>query len=187
MKRRTLLSALAGGAGVGLAGCASPLTTRLDSEEAHDGDGETTVRFEGGGTEKAAVTYMLTRSSGTQMRFLVNLSHDVSAVRSFRLRFRPRLASADVPPVVTLERPDGYPYPSYRFQGGEGDGWTRYEVADLGAQAPGTFTVKFWFLHVDSDESLDVTADLRAELEGSAGLRTYTATALTTVEGPRTG
>lgn len=182
MDRRSFLRGLGSTAGLGaLAGCSSPLRTRLDHQVDGD-DGDTVVQFTGA-SGTVTMQYLLGGPHDGRRRFRASLSHDVAGVRSFRLRFKPQTAPGEVPPTVLLERPGGHPFPLYRFQQGDGQGWTLFEVPDLGTQAPGTFTVEFWFQNVDTTERFELTTDLHAELDGGLA-RTLVADAQTTVRGP---
>lgn len=185
MKRRTALASLTGaGFTLPLAGCAAPLDDRLRDEVVEEGNGETHVAFANGDSEVATMSYVLGNNHDGRVRFMTSLAHDLDAVRSFRLRFRPHTSAGQVPPRVLLERPGGYPFPSFRFQADRDHGWTVFEVPDLETQAPGTFSVKFWFGGVDPEEGLTVTTDLRAELDPGLDPRTFVAEAFTEVQGP---
>lgn len=182
MNRRRFLATVAGaGLTVPVAGCTSPLARSLDREFSGAGEGELVVRFFDGDSEVATTSYDVGPPVDGQVRFRVSLSHDLEAVRSFRLRFKPITSSEDVAPRVLLERPGGYPYPPYRFQSGRGFGWTLFEVPDLQSQAEGTFTVQFWFGGVD--DRVSVSTDLRAELDAGLDPRPRVAEAIATVEG----
>jgi hypothetical protein len=109
---------------------------------------------------------------------------ELSGVESYRLRFRP-VVDGSVPNfTVALERPGGYPFPEYRFQSAEGYGWTLFEVPDLGAQSPGSFTGDFRFDLPEEVERLGVQVEMHATLDAGLDPRSYTAEALLTVHGP---
>ncbi|MFB6130078.1 MAG: hypothetical protein ABEJ28_04555 [Salinigranum sp.] len=183
MNRRDLLATLAGsGLAVPLAGCSSPLRTDLRHDVVDDGPGETVVRFLEGDSRVATMDYQVGRVVDRQVRFRASLSHDLKAVRSFRLRFRPAVGPNGVPPRVYLRRPGGYPFPPYRFESQREFGWTLFEVPDLGPQAEATFTVEFRFDGVETD-SLDVSTDLHAELDAGLDPRTVVADASVTASG----
>lgn len=180
--RRAVLAATAA-AGAALAGCSSVSRQRLSSSIEHD-DGEMHVDYAAGGSSVATASFLVSSPSDGRVRFRPHLSQDLSGVESYRLRFRPVVDGSVPNATVALERPGGYPFPEYRFQSAEGFGWTLFEVPDLGAQSPGSFTVDFWFDLVDEIERLGVQVDLRATLDAGLDPRPYVVEALLTIHGP---
>jgi hypothetical protein len=175
--------AATGAVGAALAGCSSVRRRRLSSSIEH-GDGETHVVYTAGGSRVATASFLVSSPSDGRVRFRPHLSQELSGVESYRLRFRP-VVDGSVPNfTVALERPGGYPFPEYRFQSAEGYGWTLFEVPDLGAQSPGSFTVDFRFDLPEEVERLGVQVEMHATLDAGLDPRSYTAEALLTVHGP---
>ena len=145
------------------------------------------VDYTAGGSSVATASFLVSSPSDGRVRFRPHLSQELSGVESYRLRFRP-VVDGSVPSfTVALERPGGYPFPEYRFQSAEGFGWTLFEVPDLGAQSPGSFTVAFRFDLLEPVERLGVQVEMRATLDAGLDPRPYVAEALLTVHGPRGG
>lgn len=180
--RRAVLTAT-GAVGAALAGCSSVRRRRLSSSIEHD-DGEMHVDYTAGGSRVATASFLVSSPVDGRVRFRPHLYQELSGVESYRLRFKP-VVDGSVPNfTVALERPGGYPFPEYRFQSAEGFGWTLFEVPDLGAQSPGSFTVDFWFDLLDEVERLGVQVEMRATLDAGLDPRPYVAEALLTVHGP---
>jgi hypothetical protein len=183
--RRAVIPAT-GAAGVTLAGWSSLRRRRLSSSVEH-GDGELHVDYTAGGSAVVTASFLVSPPVDGRVRFGPHLSQDLSGVESYRLRFRP-VVDGSVPGfTVALERPGGYPFPEYRFQSAEGFGWTLFEVPDLGAQSPGSFTVAFRFDLLEPVERLGVQVEMRATLDAGLDPRPYVTEALLTVHGPRGG
>jgi len=183
--RRAVL-ATAATAGTALAGCSSLRRRRLSSSIEH-GDGEMHVVYTAGGSAVTTASFLVSSPSDGGGRFRPYLSQELSGVRSYRLRFRP-VVDGSVPQfTVALERPSGYPFPEYRFQSAEGHGWTLFEVPEMGAQSPGSFTVDFRFDLHETVDRLGVQVDMRATLDAGLDPRAYVAEALLTVHGPGAG
>jgi hypothetical protein len=182
--RRSVLTTGATTVGAGLAGCSSLASRRLSSSVEHGDDGEMSVVYTAGSSEVAAATFVVSDVVDSRARFRSHLSQKLSGVERYRLRFRP-VVDGSVPDfTVALERPGGYPFPQYRFQPGEGFGWTLFAVPDLDTQSPGSFTVDFRFDLSDDAERLGVQVDLRAALDAGLDPRKYVAEALLTVHEP---
>lgn len=181
--RRAALAAAATTVGTALAGCSSLRRRRLSSS-VERADGELHVVYSAGGSDVATASFVVSPASDGRVRFRPHLSQDLSGVRSYRLRFRPVVDGSTPRFTVALERPGGYPFPSYRFQSAEGFGWTLFEVPDLGAQSPGSFTVDFWFDLSEEVDRLGVLVDLRATLDAGFDPRPHVAEAMLTVHGP---
>ncbi|MFC7046824.1 hypothetical protein ACFQH6_16720 [Halobacteriaceae archaeon GCM10025711] len=176
-RRRSRRSFIAAAGTVGtaaLAGCSSVVHPTLRSSVENDpANGETTVSFDRDGATVARSYYRVSAVHDRRVRFYVELSHDLEGVRSYRLRFRP---SVRAEPLLVL--PGGYPWPRYRFQHADECDWTLFEVPDLGAQAPGTFSVEFEFRLFEETDQVEVLTDLRAELEPGLDPRTYVTEAM---------
>jgi hypothetical protein len=180
--RRAVLAAT-GGVGAALAGCSSVRRRRLSSSIERE-DGERHVGYTAGGSTVATASSLVSSPVDGRVRFGPHLSHDLSDVENYRLRFKP-VVDGSVPNfAVALERPGGYPFPEYRFQSDEGYGWTLFEGPDLGAQSPGSFTVDFWFDLPEEVERLGVQVEMHATLDASRDPRPYVAETLLTVHGP---
>jgi hypothetical protein len=181
--RRTVLAGTATAAV--LAGCSSLGRRRLSSSVERE-DGESHVVYSVGGSNVATASFLVSPPVDGRVRFRPHISQDLSGVRSYRLRFRP-VVDGSVPNfTVALERPGGFPFPEYRFQSAEGYGWTLFEVPEMGAQSPGSFTLDFWFDLSGEVERLGVQVEMRTTLDAGLDPRPHVAEAVLTVHGPDT-
>lgn len=181
--RRGLLASAATAGTALLAGCSSDGAT-LEYDVEHDDPGETFLRFSSGGSHVGTAGYMLSAPTSRPARLRFHVFTQVNGVSSVRLRFKPLLPPG-VHHRVLLERPGGSPYPDFSFEVGEGHGWTLFEVPDLGAQTPGSYSVDFYIdVFEEEPKPFDLATELSITFDNGWDPRTLRGEANVTARGP---
>ena len=172
MRRRQVLAAAGAATSLSLAGCASPLDSRLRTTVRTDPHARM-IQFFRGDTPFGSARVQLDDGFDPAVLQFARYHHDGTRVASLRCRVRAEQDDRSVPQIAldssTLR---AFDIQLYRSSTGN---WTVLDVPSLGALGEGTFGVEF-LVATHGDADLDrVTFEFELDLSDRFGVGTYTA------------